>query len=413
MWSIFKSESPTILVAGAGPIGLCAATFLNERGTPVEIIDSRWNPTDDAFTVLLHPDALQRLDDMGIELTSADEVRALHELAVYDGAQLRAEVALDPEAHPLGVAVVVPLRSLRTKLERRLHERGVTIHRHRRLARIGTAGDRLTADIDILDVVPVGYSDTYADVVVRKTLHRAPQYVIAADGERSVIRGQSELGWCALGAPEAVVTFEVDSSIDLGGQLRVVLDGAITTVMWPLADGGLCLQFHVPPSEPIVVRHLHDGIAPTAMELEAMIAAQLPWLELSTGTVRRATIECIAPAISAASTDGRIQLVGNAAHVFAANASQGLNQGIREAHDIAVTINQVLGEPSTAALLDELAVTSRAAALRLASIADTYAPSAATDPWIASHYPKIVPHIPASGGELERIARELGLQIAR
>src|ERR1700710_299858 len=62
-----KTDAPaSVLVVGAGPVGLVAAIELARRGVAIRIIDALESPTAEARAVVVHARSLEMLDALGV-----------------------------------------------------------------------------------------------------------------------------------------------------------------------------------------------------------------------------------------------------------------------------------------------------------------------------------------------------------
>ncbi len=55
-----------VVICGAGPVGLCLALCLAGNGVPVTIVDARTGLIDDSRVTTLHPPSLELLDELGV-----------------------------------------------------------------------------------------------------------------------------------------------------------------------------------------------------------------------------------------------------------------------------------------------------------------------------------------------------------
>jgi 3-(3-hydroxy-phenyl)propionate hydroxylase len=55
-----------VVVCGAGPVGLCLALCLADSGVPVTVIDAKPGLIDDSRVTTLHPPSLELLDELGV-----------------------------------------------------------------------------------------------------------------------------------------------------------------------------------------------------------------------------------------------------------------------------------------------------------------------------------------------------------
>jgi 3-(3-hydroxy-phenyl)propionate hydroxylase len=55
-----------VVIAGAGPVGLCLALCLAGNGVPVTVVDARPGLVDDSRVTTLHPPSLELLDELGV-----------------------------------------------------------------------------------------------------------------------------------------------------------------------------------------------------------------------------------------------------------------------------------------------------------------------------------------------------------
>ena len=55
-----------VLIAGAGPVGCCAALYLVQKGIPVVLIEAEKEPPEDLRASTFHPPTLDMLDNLGV-----------------------------------------------------------------------------------------------------------------------------------------------------------------------------------------------------------------------------------------------------------------------------------------------------------------------------------------------------------
>lgn len=398
-----RKNNEQVLISGAGPAGLAAGIFLREANLDVTIIDPHVCATDERLAVILHPDTVQRLADVDIVVEVPGESRRVAKIALYDRMRWRADVTLHPRP-----AVILPLWLLCKKLETGLRDRGVKVRWKHRLCRVDVHGDAVDADVDLIDVDTGGYAVAVDEGVVVWTQHLHPGFLIAADGRDSPVRQQLGVRTKPIAAPELVAAFEVDTPFALDDEMRVVV-GDGSCVMWPLPDGGLRLTFELRADDPILAPHLRDGVAIDQRDLAELLAIHVPWFDAPIGAIRRWHLERVQPAVAERARLGRACFVGESAHVLPAVASQALNLGLREAHDVASTLARVLGQHGAPGLIDEQVTACLSDAIGAARVADAYYPDVEVDPFVAASYRRILPLIPASGPDLDDAARQLGL----
>jgi 2-polyprenyl-6-methoxyphenol hydroxylase-like FAD-dependent oxidoreductase len=106
---------------------------------------------------------------------------------------------------------------------------------------------------------------------------------------------------------------------------------------------------------------------------------------------------------------GAVWLLGEAAHQLSPMASHSLNHGVRMAHDLAATIDEVARDQGAGERLAHQAARARAQTLRLAEVGELFHAEPDTDPFIAANLRRILPMLPVAGLELEAMAGALRL----
>ena len=91
---------------------------------------------------------------------------------------------------------------------------------------------------------------------------------------------------------------------------------------------------------------------------------------------------------------------------------QSMNVGLEEASQLAAFFSAVLHRRQSQQRLVQYGQERLAQWRQLLGVAGGLRASDGTDPWVAPKAPLLLPCLPASGSELERLARQLGLQPA-
>ncbi len=403
-----RKDRHSVLVTGAGPAGLAAALFLRQRDVDVEVVDERWDAPADDVHVILHPDVVERLDDAGARLDLAHAAHPVDAVVLHDGARRVAALRLHETAVRPGPAAVLPLRILRDSLEDALRQRHVKVERHRRLARVHLVSDRVAAEVDVLDRDSAGYGVSHMEGIVVRTARHEPTHLIAADGYESVARQQLGIGWRAIGAPMATVAFEFACGWSPGPEAHLYVGDAVAA-LWPAPQRRLRLTFQLPASTPLLASWLDARHTPDRADLAMMVDAHLPWVHLPIGEVTWARVEWSQLGVAERARVGSAWLLGEAAHQLSPMASHSLNHGVRMAHDLAATIDEVARDQGAGERLAHQAGGARAQTLRLAELGELFQAEPDADPFVAANVRRILPMLPVAGLEFEAMARALRL----
>ncbi|WP_214402450.1 FAD-dependent monooxygenase [Pseudonocardia lacus] len=321
-------EHVPVLVAGGGTVGLSAALFLAHHGVDTLVVERQAGPSPHPRATGVGARTVEFFREVGIEaqVDAAAADMSTGMLGKVSGAtlataDLRGATAPPPFENPMiGVSPcslrgTCPQHRLDTVLLAEATRRGADVRYSTRLTGFSQDADGVTATLETPDGPHVVRAD----------------YLVGADGGRSTVRGALGIGTTGpgeLGRTMTNILFRADLTPITRGVRFVSCNtsapgarGMLVTI-----DGATEWCFHTeddPTDAAALVR-----AAVGAPDLDVEVVSALPW---------RVTVR-----LADRFADGRVLLVGDAAHTTAAIGAFGLNTGVADAHNLAWKLAAVL-----------------------------------------------------------------------
>jgi 2-polyprenyl-6-methoxyphenol hydroxylase-like FAD-dependent oxidoreductase len=319
-----RAGDSEVIVSGGGPVGLCTAMLLADRGIPVTVIETEAGVVQDLRASTFHPPTLDMLEPFGVTRRLLDrgllcptwQIR-LHpsgDRAVFDLSVLEHDTR-----HPYR------LQCEQWKLSEALLERLQTYpHAQVRFAsRVENAtdeGDRVAVEIET--------------AAGRETLHA--RYVVGCDGARSIVRRAMGLSFEGLTYPEttllATTLFPFEEHLE--GISNV-------SYCWKV-DGNFSLlkvpgrwRVSIYPDENIPIE---DQMTPEALDASLQVIVPRP----EPYTISEQRPYRVHMRMVDSYRRGRMMLAGDAAHLNTPAGGMGLNGGIHDAFELARALGDVL-----------------------------------------------------------------------
>lgn len=323
-----ESRTFDIVIAGAGPTGLTLAGLLGVTGVKTLVVERNPATSDLPRAIVVDDEALRTFQVFGAAEEIAESAlqaegsvyrRATGEIFATTGRGPR-EYGFDKRNY---IHQPVMERQLLAHVAR---SECVDIRFGHELTGFSQGGDNVGLEIRSADG---------ADQV--KT-----QYLVGCDGGRSFVR--ETLGIAMEGTTYAQDWLVLDSVNDPSTEKRshFICDPARPTVCVPAPDGGRRYEFMLMPGE------THDDIL-RPEKIRELVEPYRPWRD---DDIIRAVVYTFHARVAGRWRDGRILLAGDAAHLSPPFAGQGMNSGIRDAHNLAWKLALCVAGNAPGSLLD-------------------------------------------------------------
>ncbi|MDR5758959.1 FAD-dependent monooxygenase [Caballeronia sp. LZ035] len=323
----------SVLIVGAGPVGMTLASELARYGIPVRIVDKAPHRTDKSKAMVLWSRTLELLDrGVGGAQPFVDAGFKLEGVTFIANDRVVGRVAMDsiPSLH--NYALALPQSETERLLEERLISQGISVER----------------GVEATMIVP---DDSGADAVLvhpdaRKETVRA-DWLIGCDGAHSTVRH-------AMSVPFAGETLLSDwflADVHMSGYPRSDTDASIhwhkdgVLLIFPIQPGRYRVIGDLPPTESSIpptptldqVQELVDRRGPAGTRLNAPI-----WLSGFRINGRKV----------ASYRQNHMFLAGDAAHIHSPAGGQGMNTGMQDAMNLGWKLALVMKGDADESLLD-------------------------------------------------------------
>jgi len=396
---VAKKHQTDVLVVGAGPVGLATALRLARRDVRVEIIDKQWRTGVHSYALAAHSRSLDLLDEMGVLSQVAEQGHKVDRLTFYEGEETHGTLSWADLGGRFPYVLVVPQSTLEGALEAGLKQAGTKVQWNHRLQELH--GAARTAKIARLEQVASGYPIARMEWTVAGESATEASFVVGADGYRSLVRDQIGIKINQVAEPDTFSVFECDSPIDLGSEVRVILDDAGTSVLWPMKGGRCRWSFQVPGA---------DAHHPSLDGLNALIRARAPWFPVTQGPIHWSSAVMFARRLADGFGKDLTWLAGDSAHMAGPAGVQSMNAGLVEGADLADRLADILQKKGTSDLLDAYGEATRSRWRALLDLDQGLKAGAKTDPWIAKKAAAILGTVPATGSDLTALLAQIGLE---
>jgi 3-(3-hydroxy-phenyl)propionate hydroxylase len=324
------AETPKVIVAGAGPVGLTLANLLGGYGVPVLVVDERDRLIDYPRGVGIDDEALRTFQAAGVidrvlPHTNPDQIMRF----VNGKGQLLAAIA--PTVQPFGW----PRRS---GFVQPLVDAGLLAG----LGRFGHVEVRWGHRLDTLDAGPDSVAVTLASRDAG-TQTLTADYVVGCDGGKSATRHFMGVSFDGTTSPTRWVVIDIQPDPLGRPNVDVGADPARPFVSVSIAHAIRRFEF-------MLHEHETDEAAEDPAFIHALMARFVPYPEKV--TVLRHRVYTHHSRIAAAFRQGRVLLAGDAAHLMPVWQGQGYNSGIRDAMNLAWKLAAVARGEAGDALLD-------------------------------------------------------------
>ncbi|MGW3895472.1 bifunctional 3-(3-hydroxy-phenyl)propionate/3-hydroxycinnamic acid hydroxylase [Micromonospora profundi] len=323
-----------VAVIGCGPVGALTANLLGARGVTTLVVERSVAPHGQPRAFSCDDEALRIYQQAGL----LDEIRGetiappLVEYVNHAG-RVFARMALSETDFGYGHA---PLRFFdQPRLEHTLRA-GLDRFPHVQLS-LGTELVGLQQDQD-------GVTVLLSEVGTGQRRAVRAKYVLGCDGARSATRAavRIPLGGASYAEPWLAVSGDVPPDAVRVRDTRFVCDWRRPAFVSPGAAGSYRLEFMLRPGETEAEMRRPDMIA-------ALVS---PYVDPDRFDVTRAVVYSFHHLIAQRWREGRVFLLGDAAHQMPPFLGQGLCSGLRDAANLSWKLALVLSGAADAAVLD-------------------------------------------------------------
>jgi 2-polyprenyl-6-methoxyphenol hydroxylase-like FAD-dependent oxidoreductase len=382
-----------VLVVGAGPVGLLAAVKLRQQGIDIRVIDQQPPDRAHAYPVVLHPQSLRLLKELGVSAAMFWRGRPVTRLAVYTEYERRAVLDL-PMATGVACGVLtMPQDVVRQALLNELERSGVAVEWNTRLA-----------------VLEQGPSSVWGRLVQETPARRLlgsrgevssfeADFVIGADGYDSTVRESLGIQLVSHGPLQSYAFFDATTRRS-GNEGHIALSEHYSNSVYPLQGGQSRFSFQLGSS-------LNEPLDPGT--LKELLLARMPWYGEDIASCDWCGVAEFRRALVDHYGKGRVWLAGEAAHLTGPLGVQSLNVGLDEASELAQRMADALMNPSQAPF-GELYSAKRTRQWRaLLGIEPRVSQSPRTPDWARRHLRSLLACLPASGADLDELLDQLRL----
>lgn len=301
-----------VAVVGGGAVGLAAALGLEQAGLKPVLVGAVTSPRDDGRTAALMAPSVRFLGEIGALARLEQKATPLAAMRLIDatGALVRAPTVTfrASEVEQPWFALNFANADLVREMTALAGERGIALS---------------TAQVFEAD-----FADTHATLVLSDGETIRARLVIAADGQKSLLRNLAGLGVRDWTYDQTALTFHVSHTKDHEDISTEIHMRAGPMTFVPFGDFRSAVVWLVKPDEATRLR---------ALDPEALaVAAQRASTSLL-GDLKVLTPVAAVPMgglIALQATARRLALVGEALHAFPPIGAQGLNLGLRDARQI-------------------------------------------------------------------------------
>jgi 2-polyprenyl-6-methoxyphenol hydroxylase-like FAD-dependent oxidoreductase len=297
-----------VLVVGAGPTGLTAATELAARGVSVRVLERRFGESNLTRAFAVHARTLEFLDSRGMSDELVDRGTTVSALRVFG--RLRVDLSGLPSRFPY--VLVVPQYETERVLAKRADALGVEVAHGREVVGLRQNGDGVELDVR----TPDGGDERWA-----------ASYVVGADGVRSAVRDLVGLPFPGRSVVRSVMLADVRLTEAPADVLTVGAVGDGFAFVAPFGDGWFRViawdrDRQLPDDAPVRLDEVRE-VARRALGTDfGMHEAR--FLSRFHSDERQAPRYRI----------GRVLLAGDAAHVHSPAGGQGMNVGMLDAANL-------------------------------------------------------------------------------
>jgi 2-polyprenyl-6-methoxyphenol hydroxylase-like FAD-dependent oxidoreductase len=344
-------NEPAVLIAGAGPTGLALALFLNRLGVSVRIIDQNAEPGTTSRALAVQVRTLEFYRQLGIAelvIGGGVEVAGIN-FWVQGKRAARAPLRQIGEGmSPYPFALIFPQDAHERLLIEQLEKVGVKVERRTEL--IGTEQDG--AGVTVTLRRPDGTEES----------GRVP-YLAGCDGASSTVRERLGIGFPGGTYSGLFYVADVEASGPaVDRELHVDLEDADFVLLFPMKQSGrVRLVGTVRDAETA-------GRGP--LTFEDVRGKAIQRLKLTIARVHWFSTYRVHHRVAASFRQGRMFLLGDAAHIHSPVGGQGMNTGIGDAVNLAWKLAAVLKQDAAESLLDSYEPERIAFARRLVATTD-------------------------------------------
>lgn len=342
-----EHESIPVLIIGAGPAGLMTAVELTRRGVPVRIIEKLEEPSPYSKALGVWPRTFELFQR--IAPTKRMEALGQYQAGIRYYTDGRELVTLPYTNHAR--ATVLPQPEVERFLEAELESRDVFVERGRELKSIDKKGN----------------GDIVARINAVGNLHQEKSinchYLVGADGASSLVRKERGIEFTGDTYPTTFVVADahIEGNLDPAlthyfcSTMGVMVVSALPNGEYRFFTSALSAQ----DSDTIDLAALQQIVDDRAFTTRIKLR-NCSWISAFRVHARQAS----------RIQDGRIFLVGDAAHIHSPAGGQGLNTGIADAHNLAWKIATVYHGRAAERLLNTYSLERRPVATDVVKSAD-------------------------------------------
>ncbi len=326
-----RKDDATVLIVGAGPVGLAMACELTRYGIPVRIIEKEAVANDKSKALGIHARTMEVFENMGVVDKFLERGQKLHGANLFYERKRVLHLSFDELDTPYPFVLSLPQFETERLLSEHLRSAGIEVERSTQLLGFWQDADSVTCTLVHAD----GHEES-VDFL----------WVIGCDGSHSTVRHRLDLPF--EGAPYEENFALADVQVEWSNpedELYGYLGEDSVMLVFPFGNGRcrvICEssvaqpEGEVPP-ELQYFQNAMDKLGPPGTKLSD--PRWMTWFRIHRRCINKYR-------------DRRVFLAGDAAHIHSPAGGQGMNTGIQDAYNLAWKLAHVVRGNAPESLLN-------------------------------------------------------------